>query len=521
MSSGRTATGATHRTIATAFLCSLFFIAGLTTTLAAETSWEDGILQDTAGVFSDDERAEIEDAINRVESAGASTVVYLRLFHSETDRAIEDGQRLMEEWSVESHHGARDGLVMNFNLEPDDPNRGEFGIVAGEAHYDGGVLPRSRLDNIRNEMIELLGEDRMADAIVLGLDMAANYLDSGPPEPTALETFVEGIASGPFSLINALSVAMAGFLGVIGWRLWQGRPRAGNGHEVTTVTPPSNLHPALAGALVQGKVGNSQVEALMLDLAQNGAIALEPDESRWSKRVRVRILNQRRAFTAFELELLRILATRAGDDQVLDQNALTRAQSRCDSVQDLIKNDLVKAGWFDPEAGRKSVPLWITASVALAAGLSVIIVPLAVLDEGWALIGGGMLLLVGAILFGMAASYPYKTVEGERQAAPWRGYRNGLKAAAREDYGIVDLEEAFPFIVSMGLTGDFHKHLDTASKAGYVPAWIVAAGHQQRAMADNWFLYWGAFHGSMNPSSSGSGGAGGAASGSGGSGGRF
>jgi uncharacterized protein (TIGR04222 family) len=490
------------------------------TVLASQDSVSPRGLHDEAGVFNEQERAEIETAIERVEAAGAPVVVYLHLFHTEDDRAVRDGQRLMEGWDVQSSSNAHDGLVMFFNLEPDDPDRGEFGIVAGEAHYDDGALPQSRLDNIRDEMIVLLADDRMAEAIVLGLDMTEDFLRSGPPEPTRFETLIEGIASGPFSIVNALSVVVAAIFGVIGWRSWQGRPRAEHLYEETTVTPPTSLHPALAGALVQGKVDNAQVESLMLDLAQKGAIAFEPDDSRWSKKVRVRILNQRASFTPYELELLRILTVRAGEEQVLDQNALTRARSNFDSVQEIMKAELVDAGWFDPEGSRKGVPLLILGIIAFLAGLAAVTVPIAILEEGWTLIGSGILLVLGVVLFGMSASYPHTTSEGERHAAPWRGYRTGLKTVAREDYGIIDLDEAFPYIISMGITSDFHKHLEKASKAGYVPAWMVTGSYHQRALADNWFIYWGAFHGSMNPSSSGSG-SGGAATGSGGSGGRF
>jgi uncharacterized membrane protein YgcG len=489
--------------------------------LAAQTASNATGLYDDAGVLTDDETAEIEAAIDRVEDAGAPTVVYLRLLHTEDDQAVEDAQRLMEEWDVQSSEDARDGVVIFFNLEPDDPNRGEFGIVAGETHFDDGALPQSRLNTIRDEMINLLADDQMAEAIMLGLDMTAEYLEAGPPEPTAFQTLTERVASGPVSIANGLALVLAVALGAIGWRTWRDRPQARYVYEEKTITPPADLHPALAGALVQGSVNASQVEAIMLDLASNGAVAIEPDESRWSKKARLRILNQRRAFTVYELEVLRILVEHAGEDQVLKQSDLTRAQSKWGDVQKIIQKDLEEAGWFDPNAGQKRVPLWITGAVGMLLGAIVAFVPLAVLEEGWSLIGGGVLGLLGLALLIMASSYPRTTSDGEREAVPWRGYQKGLKDAAKMDYGAVNLDEAFPFIVSMGLTSNFKKHLEAASKAGYVPAWIIADEHQRRMLADNWFIYWFAFHNSVHPTSSGGGGAGGAAAGSGGAGGRF
>lgn len=499
----------------------VLIVTGTISGLAAEEQSNQRGLVDDAGVFTEEERAEIEAAIERVEAAGAPTVVYLHLLSTQTDRAVTDGQRLMAEWDVQSETGALDGVVMYFNLEPDDPNRGEFGIVAGQAHYDEGALPQSRLDTIRDEMIDLLADDRMAEAIVLGLEMTEDYLQSGPPEPTAFQTLTEHVASGPVSIANALALAITGALGAIGWRTWRDRPQAGYVYEEKTSVPPTDLHPALAGALVNGRVDASQVEALMLDLARNGAIAIEPDESRWSTKARLRILNQRRAFTAYELELLRILVEHAGEDQVLKNTDLGRAQSEWGEVQERIQHDLEETGWFDPNAGQKRAPLWITGIVGLGLGAIIAFVPLAVIEESWSLIGGGALGILGFILLIMAGSYPRTTPDGEREAVPWRGYQKGLREAAQQDYGAIDLDEAFPYIVSMGLTSSFKKHLEQASDAGYVPAWIVAEEHQRQVLANNWYIYWFAFHNSMHPTSSGGGGAGGAAAGSGGAGGRF
>jgi uncharacterized membrane protein YgcG len=479
-------------------------------------------LYDDADVFSDDETAEIEAAIDRVESAGAPTVVYLRLLHTEDDQAIEDAQRLMEEWDVQSSPDARDGVVLFFNLEPDDRNRGEFGIVAGEAHYDGGALPQSRLNTIRDEMIDLLADDRMAEAIVLGLDMTADYLESGPPEPTPLERGLDRIATGPISLLNVLAVLVAGGLGTIGWRIWRDRPRAGFVYQETTTQPPADTHPAIAGALVRGNVDASQVEALMLDLARNGAIALEPDSSD-SKKVRVRILNQRRTFNEWEIELLRILVEAADDEMVLDQSDLEKTHAKWVEVQTLIRKDLEDSGLFDPGVDGKRAPLWIAGIVAILLGAIAGFLPVIVIDEAWSMVGGAVLGILGLVLIGMASSYPRTTADGERAAIPWRGYAKGLKETAKQDYGSVDLDEAFPYIVSMGLTDHFNKHLKNASEVGYVPVWILANEHQHQALAGHWFIYWGAFHTSMHhtPSGGGATGAGGAAAGSGGAGGRF
>lgn len=474
-------------------------------------------LHDDAGVFNAQERSEIEQAIGQVEETGAPTVVYLRLLHTVSDRAIGDGQRLMEAWELESAPGARDGVVMFFNLEPDDPNRGEFGIVAGETHYDGGALPQSELDNIRDSMIDLLIEDRMADAIVLGLDMTAERIEAGPPEPTILARIFDRIARGPISLLNILSVSAAVLFAVLGVRRWRERPFVPHSQLDRTDSRPSELHPALAGALVQSKVDHTQIEATIIELAKHGAITFEPDP-RKKKRIQIRILDPTIGANAFENSLLELLGKYA-TEQVLDQSALARTRNNWGHVQELIRDDLRHVGWFDRNISSKRTPLFLFGALALGLG-ALHFVPLSVIDEPWVLAGGGLLGLVGIGLIMTASRYPDTTIEGEKAAVPWRGYQDGLSRAAKQGYGTIDLDDAFPYIVAFGLPNRYKKHFKQASASGFVPSWLDDRHVHGQPMAGNWFVYWNAFHTSVTPSSSGSG-AGGAAGGSGGSGGRF
>lgn len=148
-------------------------------------------------------------------------------------------------------------------------------------------------------------------------------------------------------------------------------------------------------------------------------------------------------------------------------------------------------------------------------------ISLAYVEDPWPAIGGGLLILVGLLLVGLAISYPGTTLEGERVAVSWRGYRTGLRNASDREDPRVDLDKAFPFIVAFALESDYHDRLEKASEEGYIPAWFQVADDYHRA-GSNWFVYWVAFHGAMSPESGGAGiTPGGAAAGSGGAGGRF
>jgi uncharacterized membrane protein YgcG len=476
-------------------------------------------LHDDAGVFSAQQRAEIEAAIARVEATGAPVVVYLRLLHTVTDQAVGDGQRLMDAWSVESTPGARDGVVMFFNLNPSDPNRGEFGVVAGETHFDGGALPQSELNRIRDAMITLLRDDRMAEAVVLGLDMIADRIEAGPPEPSMTERAFEAVGGGSISVLNALGVIGGVVLAAISIGWWRDRPHEAHSGIHRTTDRPGELHPALAGALVATMIDNSQVEATILELAKHRAVAFEPDPEN-EKRVRLRLIDRSNGANEFEFRLLDILAEEATGG-VLDVKALGASRTRWSEVQELMREDLRSVGWFNSEIAGRRWPFYWTGIAASLAGL-LFLIPIIVIENPWLFAGGGMLLLVGVFVAGAGASYPETTPAGEQQAVQWRGYRDGLSRAAKLNYGTINLDDAFPYIVAFGLPHHYRKHFEQASEQGYVPMWVDARD-RRHPVANNWFIYWNSFHRSVNPQSSSSGGSsfGGAGGGSGGAGGRF
>ena len=167
------------------------------------------------------------------------------------------------------------------------------------------------------------------------------------------------------------------------------------------------------------------------------------------------------------------------------------------------------------------MPLILGGTLAFLLGLLALF-PVFVIDEGWALVGGGALLVTGLLIFVSGLGFPRTSEEGERQAVPWRGYREGLKSAARSNYGAIDLDEAFPYIVAFGLVSQYQKQLEQSSEAGYVPRWIATGIDDTSLSSNTWFVYWMAFHNSVNyTASSGGSTPGGAATGSGGAGGRF
>src|SRR5262245_4302874 len=74
---------------------------------------------DRAGILSQSEIAELERQASLVEEAGAPVVVYIQVRDADDDDTQGDARNLMEAWDVQSSPGARDGLVIFVNLDPD------------------------------------------------------------------------------------------------------------------------------------------------------------------------------------------------------------------------------------------------------------------------------------------------------------------------------------------------------------------------------------------------------------------
>jgi uncharacterized membrane protein YgcG len=502
---------------------------------------------DEAGVLTDQQIEHIEAAARRVEQAGAPVGIYVRLKYASTEEAISDGRALMDAWDVQSAPNARDGVVIIFNLDPWDPEHGAFAIIAGETHYQDGALPQRVLDWIRDDMTKLLIKNRIGDAIVLGLDKTEEALKHG--SPSQQDIIVTTLLRGPLSLLNVIAVGASGLLYVIGVHTWAARPRVGNAFLVESVRPPGDLHPTYAGALVDASVEDAHLEAAVLELARRGAIAIEPVPGTVDK-VQIRLTGRFHPRAPFEIELMNtlqelargrisggsarvqhaasVIANLEGSDdgETIGPSGVQLLRGTWKPLKASIERELVERGWFDSEASRRRRPLVYSGLIAIGAAFAMVLW-LGEDDLGWTVLGMGALFLTGMMIFKKAKAYPKTTIEGERVAMPWRGFRAGLQRGRNNPYGTIDLDEVFPYIVALNLAGAFSSHFKAASKAGYVPQWLARhdLDPSGRARPDSdWTTYWDGMHHSMSPprSSSGSGGSsGGASSGSGGSGGRF
>jgi len=484
------------------------------------------LVYDCTGILTPAEIATVEADAAAVERAGAPTVVYLQARDATADETLQDACDLMGRWNVESHPGAHDGFVMFFNRKPGDLRHGTVALVAGEKHYQHGNLPQSELDRIRTDvMTPLLANGQTAAGIAAGLQQVAHDLVYGPPPPPQSQVVGSFLGRLPY---NILALLFAGAVGLLYARTRRQSPlsTAGDGVHIDplALAAPGDLSPALAGALIKGRVSDAQIEATVLDFARRGLLIIEPVGK---NKVQMRLTGDGKDLTGYEQRVWEGLVTQAdGSDHTLSSDDLAKVRTGWSWPKTLLRRDLTERGWYDPEAASaRRRPLYIAGAVGI--GLAAVAIVLIVLSkEGWAVIGMAICLIAGVAALIWGYSIPNTTVEGEIAAAPWRGYQASVSDRAYEP----NLDTDLPYIVSMGLLGKLSSRLKAASERGFSPAWFHAENDSDRQWATTgaygFYPYWIVFHSSMSPVSSGgsaSGGysGGGAAGGGGGSAGSF
>ena len=490
-------------------------------------------IYDCAHVLTPAEIATLEKDAAAVVQAGAPTVVYLQARNANADQTLQDAIDLMNRWNVESRAGAHDGFVMFFNLQPGNLRHGQVALYAGEKYHKGN-LPTAELTRIRTDvMTPLLANDETAQGIAAGLPMVAHDLRYGPPPPPAYQVVAGTIARIPFNLLAALFAGLVGFLYL---RLRRQPPVSSQISDIGmgALTVPGELAPAMAGALLKGRVSDAHMEATILDFARRGLLAFAPEGA---KKVRLELLGisengkdgkDGKDLTGYELDLWNALSAHAdshADSQyhVVFGDALTDVRKSWGPAKYELRRELIERGWYDPlGASARRRRLYIAGGVGMAGvALSVLLILLS--REGWAAIALTLFLAAGTLAFIWGYMVPDTTVEGEIAAAQWRGYAASVSDRAYEP----NLDTDLPYIVALGLTGKLAPRLKAVSERGYSPSWFRAGEGREGEMrpATGFYPYWMVFHTSMAPASSGSatGGysGGGAASGGGGSAGSF
>ena len=231
-------------------------------------------IYDTTGLLTSDEIAMLEQHASDVEEAGAPCVVYLQAKDATQDETYQDAGDLMNRWDIESAPDARDGFVMFLNLKPGNLRHGQVQLFAGKKWYESS-LPQAETQRIYDDvMLSSLKSGDTAQAIADGLDAVAHDLRYGPPKPSAVQVAFQNFGRVPFNLLAGLYL-----VALLLFALRARRSEPAHTAAPPLATPPSDLAPAVVGALLRGRVADAQMEGTVLDFARRGMLTMESTSS--------------------------------------------------------------------------------------------------------------------------------------------------------------------------------------------------------------------------------------------------
>jgi uncharacterized membrane protein YgcG len=458
-------------------------------------------IYDCAGLLTPGEVADLETRALAVQRAGAPVVVYLQAKSASYDQTLSDAASLMARWDVESKSGAKDGLVIMLNLKPGDLRHGEVALYAGQTLING-PLPQSELERIYQDvMLPKLAAGQTAAGIGAGLDTAASDLRAGGPPPPPWQAPARAIGTIPYNILAVLLAIAALGTGLVSAR----RVREATPQLTTTpaMSPPAQLPPAVAGALISGKVGAQQMEATILDFARRGLLRIDPAAR---NRASIQLLGEGEGLAGYERSLWEALWGQANPDMTIPRDRMYQVAAHWRPATSELRSDLVMRGWLDGEVWTKRMPLLALTIAGFALALAGVVLGI-LAAEIWPFIGALICAAAGAIALVFMLRIPAVTAEGQRAAQPARNYIAGLNVPQSG----VGLNEALPYLVAAGLGRAYGSRL-----------------RMEAERADGSYVmlypYWIMMHHSMAPPASSGGGvagATGAAAGGGGAGGSF
>lgn len=275
------------------------------------------------------------------------------------------------------------------------------------------------------------------------------------------------MANGLVSVWNLLGLVVL----VVGLRLAL-RARATTPVRAADATPrsepPDDLPPALAGALIHGRVYMNFLIGTVLDLARRGYLAIEPEDARGS--ARIRLLTSDLPEAPWERDVLQGLHEVAEADGTVPYRRIRAGRSRWRAVLGVLAADMVERGWFSSASANRR-PLYAMLGFLFTVYGAILLLAATGGSTGY-LLGG----LAGAV-GGLALSFFGRRVtnltpEGHAAAAPWLDYREGLRAAAKDRADSLDLDRDIPYAVAFGVVPGLEARLQAAGEAGYRPVWL-------------------------------------------------
>jgi hypothetical protein len=328
-------------------------------------------------------------------------------------------------------------------------------------------------------------------------------------------------AAAPTWLAIAGGILAAGFVLLIGLRQSYDAPPRATGATWSSVIPPDDLPPALAGAVAaNGHVQLEHAMAALFGLAERGAVSIKEDPKRtWGVRSFDITRGPRGASLARHESVLLDVIFKDQTQHVSLSKARTALTRGWKSFRSAVESELREAGLLDAGRAAHRRRYLVLGTVLLVIALAAFGLCLPFINR----FGPFPMLLPAAILLVALASYIFASSEtplsneGVRRGEAWRGYKAHLKSPqdAEPPWGASASAEAriLPYAVALGLAAAWAKWMKKRNVQ--LPAWFQPASHADAGPAFVAFISSGGAGAGSGSAGGGSGAAGGGGSGAG------
>jgi uncharacterized membrane protein YgcG len=353
--------------------------------------------------------------------------------------------------------------------------------LQGEPSISNGSLEPAR--GLATFHSSNLGENQAPE---IRLTFAPGSLGASTPAWQAATQAASQRSARDLPLFTALSATLA-LLGGLGiWSFWRRQAPAALPIDYTyarTTQPPSNLPPALAGALLNN--GHPQQDALLstlFDLASRGAltVAETPRQHWYSGQDYTLTLQSAAGLRPFEITYLQTAfktpALLTGMQTTI-QAASREVQNKWPAISAAITTELENGGWTDAQRVQLARSWTMTAGAALILAFAALIGSFFLVNpfSPWVVLPFMLLVLLAIAWLVTALALTRLSECGRREAAQWKAFREYLRQAARDQARLADaslLETWLPLAAGMGLVGLWAERIKHSSALTSAPPWF-------------------------------------------------
>ncbi len=493
----------------------------------ASLSADRQVYDDTGNSITAEAEAEIDARIREIEQQDdVEIVAYVRALDTSADDTLDQVADLQEQWSSAAGADEERTVAILINRNPDDPQDARAGIYAGAELAEGQLPEDDQADIVDDGLIPPLAQGDVAGSLIRGLGQIESTLQ-GDSTPNAFERWAAS-AGGTWASWVSLVAALAGLLAAR--RVFRRRVSVKVPEQTPSARRPGELAPAVGGALALGGPAASALPATVIDLAGRGALRIEPEDGGQRARrdeeqggeakveaVQIRLVDSQVLRAPVEKVVWRELAAHATHD-VVRGKALAKVSQKTGPVGDAVRHEMTERGWINPEASRAKNSLGVVVAlmtllvgadlVFLASGASLLML--------FGLVPAALVVVTSVV---MIIRFSRLSARGQEDAAPWRAYREGLVAAAKDPGAALDVDVAVPDLVATGQAAEVEQLLERAGERGQTLAAFAGLGTaQDTLLVPFWTIYAGAFMasgaGAAGTVTGAGGGAGGGAAGS-------